>query len=89
MGHGRGIYFWIAISPLPGNPQFLPLDKIFPSLKKYAFLRMCRCKCGFVCVALNVWRGRPRPRVGEHLHRSSSDRQLACPFQGLCTDVEK
>ena len=46
MGHDYEVYFLITISPLPGNPQFLPLDKIFPSLKKYAFLMMCRCKCG-------------------------------------------
>jgi hypothetical protein len=36
MGHGREVYFWIAISSLPGYQQFLPLDKIFVSLEKYA-----------------------------------------------------
>ena len=36
MGHGREVYLSIAISPLPGNPQFLPLDKIFVNLEEYA-----------------------------------------------------
>ena len=80
MGHDREVYFWIAISPLPGNPQFLPLDKIFVCLEKYAV---------FESVPLQVWRGRPRPRVGEHLHRTRSDSQLACPFEGLCSDAEE
>jgi hypothetical protein len=38
MGYGRELYFWIAISSLPGYQQFLPLDKVSPGLEKQAFL---------------------------------------------------
>jgi hypothetical protein len=34
MGHGREVYFQIAISSLPGYQQFLPLDKIFQLREK-------------------------------------------------------
>ena len=57
MGHGREVYFWIAISPLPGYPQFLPLDKIFLSLKKYAVLRVERTspdRCHVPCLFSRV-----------------------------------
>jgi hypothetical protein len=34
MGHGREVYYWNAISGLPGYQQFLPLDKIFQLTEK-------------------------------------------------------
>jgi hypothetical protein len=47
MGHESKVYFWIAISRLPGNPQFYPLDKILLSLVKQPLLGKCgRCRCG-------------------------------------------
>ena len=42
MGHDSELYFRIAISPLPGNLQFLPLDKIFVSLEKKSRLQVWR-----------------------------------------------
>ncbi len=46
MGHDSEVYFWIAISSLPGYQQFCPLDEIFPSLEKRVSFEEWPCECG-------------------------------------------